>query len=84
MPSGVKYLGIQLNPNWDDIILFNVEPLVQKIILNLDKREKFKLNLWGTINVINMVVAPQFNYASASNFCLCLMHMVWSIGFFKQ
>lgn len=63
-PSGMKYLGIQLNPNLDEIMLSNMEPLLQKIKMNLDKWEKLKLTLWGKINVIKMVVAPQFNYIS--------------------
>lgn len=60
----MKYLGIQLNPNFDEIMLSNMEPLLQKIKMNLDKWGKLKLTLWGKINVINMVVAPQFNYVS--------------------
>lgn len=64
IPSGMKYLGIQLNPNLDEIMLSNMEPLLQKIKMNLDKWGKLKLTLWGKINVIKMVVAPQFNYVS--------------------
>lgn len=64
MPSNMKYLGIQLNPNLEEIMLANMEPLLRKIKMNLDKWEKLKLTLWGKINVIKMVVAPQFNYVS--------------------
>lgn len=64
IPSGMKYLGIQLNTKLDEIMMSNMEPLLQKIKLNLDKWEKLKLSLWGKINVIKMVVAPQFNYVS--------------------
>lgn len=64
IPLGVKYLGIHLNPNLDKVMLSNMEPLLQKIKLNLEKWGKLKLTLWGKINVIRMVVAPQFNYVS--------------------
>lgn len=63
-PSGMKYLGIQLNSNLEEIMMLNMEPLLQKIKINLDKWGKLKLTLWGKINVIKMVVAPQFNYVS--------------------
>ena len=43
MPSCMKYLGIQLNPNLDEIMLSNMEPLLQKIKRNLEKRGKWKL-----------------------------------------
>ena len=37
LPSGLKYLGIQLNSNLDEIMLSNMEPLLQKIKMTLDK-----------------------------------------------
>jgi len=37
LPSGMKYLCIQLNSNPDEIMLSNIEPLLQKIKMNLDK-----------------------------------------------
>lgn len=64
LPLGMKYLGILLNPNLEDIMLSNMEPLLLKIKTNLDKWGKLNLTLWGKINVIKMVVAPQFNYVS--------------------
>ena len=70
MPSDMKYLGIKLNPNLDEIMSANMEPLLQNIKLNLDKWEKLKLTLWGKINVIKMVVAPQFNCVSIDVTCL--------------
>ena len=36
----MKYLGIKLNPNLEEIMLSNMEPLLQKIKLNLDKRKE--------------------------------------------
>lgn len=43
LPSGMKYLGILLNPNLEDIMLSNMEPLLLKIKTNLDK--------WGKLNL---------------------------------
>lgn len=43
--SGMKYLGIQLNPDLDKVMQSNMEPLLQKIKMNLDKCEKLKLTL---------------------------------------
>lgn len=64
VPSGMKYLGIQLNPNLEEIMDMNMGPLLQKIKNNFDQWGKLKLTLWGKIKVIKMVVAPQFNYIS--------------------
>merc|ERR1712131_488742 len=64
VPTGMKYLGIKLNRNLDEIMGDNMAPLLQKIQTNLDKWEKLKLTLWGKVNVIKMVIAPQFNYVS--------------------
>lgn len=60
----MKYLGIQLYPNLEEKMDMKMGPLLQKIKNNVDKWGKLKLTLWGKINVIKMVVAPQFNYIS--------------------
>lgn len=45
-------------------MLLNIEPILHKIRINLEKCGRLKLTLWGKVNVIKMVVAPQFNYVS--------------------
>lgn len=40
----------------------NFDPILQKIKNNLDKGNKIRLTLWGRVNVIKMVVSPQFHY----------------------
>ena len=65
VPVGMKYLGIKLTPDLDKIITLNYEPLLTMIKNNLEKWSALKLSLWGKVNVIKMVVAPQFNYFSA-------------------
>lgn len=45
VPSSMKYLGYHLNPNLEDIIDLNMEPLLCQIKNNLNKWGKLKLNL---------------------------------------
>lgn len=42
----------------------NMDPLLQKMQAKLDSWGKMMLTLWGKINLIKMVVTPQFNYIS--------------------
>ncbi len=60
----MKYLGIKLSEDIDKITALNLNPLLQKIKTNLHKWGKLKLTLWGKINVIKMIVAPQFSYVA--------------------
>lgn len=36
--------------------------MLQKIKTNLEKWQKIKLTLWGKVNIIQIIVAPQLNY----------------------
>lgn len=58
------YLGIKLTPDLGEMTALNFEPLLQNITTNLGKWGKPNLSLWGKINVIKMVITPQFNYIS--------------------
>jgi len=64
IPKGMKYLGVKLTQNVEDIMLLNYEPLLSKIKNNVDKWEQLKLSLWGKVNIVKMIIAPQFNYIS--------------------
>jgi len=64
MHKGIKYLGIHLSPNLENIMNLNMDPLLHKIQAKLDGWKKILLTLWGKINIIKMVIAPQFNYIS--------------------
>ena len=88
VPVGMRYLGIQLHPNLKEIMLLNVQPLLHKMKTNLEKWGKLKLTLWGKVNVIKMVIAPQFNYVSMmlpvemppvifKNFDNIVRHFLW-------
>ena len=59
----MKYLGTKPSSEVEKMPTLNLEPLLQKIKTNLDKWGKLRLTLWGKINVVKMVVAPQLNYA---------------------
>lgn len=58
----MKYLGIELNPGIGEIITTNIETLLNKIKVNLENWSKLHLTLWGKVNTILMVIAPQMNY----------------------
>lgn len=60
--KGMMYLGIRLSRKVEEMPALNLEPVLQKIKTNLDKWGKLRLTLWGKVNVLKMVVAPQFNY----------------------
>uniref|UniRef100_A0A672H0D0 Reverse transcriptase domain-containing protein n=1 Tax=Salarias fasciatus TaxID=181472 RepID=A0A672H0D0_SALFA len=53
------YLSVMVTRNFCDLFKNNLDKL-QK--MNLDKWNKIRLTLWGRVNVIKMVVSPQFNY----------------------
>lgn len=60
--KGIKYLGVKLSQDLGELPWLNLNPLLQKIKTNLEKWVKIKLTLWGKINIIKMIIAPQFNY----------------------
>lgn len=62
--SGMKYLGIRLSAETNNIMQINMSPLLQKRKNDLDKWKSINLTLWGKMNTIKMVVAPKFNYIS--------------------
>lgn len=62
--SGMQYLGIRLTPDIEDMVQTNFSPLLQGIKTNLEKWKVINLSLWGKINTIKMMVAPQVNYIS--------------------
>ena len=62
--KGMKYLGIKLSEDMNEIITLNFNPLLLKIKTNLEKWDKIKLSLRGKINIIKMIIAPQFSYVT--------------------
>ncbi|MCI4381688.1 hypothetical protein PGIGA_G00254930, partial [Pangasianodon gigas] len=78
VPKGMKYLGIKLSRNMEEITALNLHPLLQKFKTNLEKWEKIKLTLWGKISIIKMVTAPQLNYV------LMMLPIKIPNSFFKQ
>lgn len=64
LSSGMKYLGVRLCTNIMDVMHINMTPLLAKIKNSLEKWKTLNLTLWGKINTVKMVIAPQFNYLS--------------------
>lgn len=64
IPKGMVYLGIKISPDFSEMTALNYETLLQKIKTNIGKWGKLNLTLCGKINVVKMVIAPQFNYIS--------------------
>lgn len=62
LPKDMEYLGIKLNSDIKEIITTNLEKLLNKIKTNLEKWDRLNLTLWGKVNTIKMVIAPQINY----------------------
>lgn len=62
VPKGLKYLGVRLSQDLGELPWLNFNLLLQKMKTNLEKWVKIKLTLWGKVNIIKMIVAPQFNY----------------------
>lgn len=60
-PKGMKYLGIRLSRDVEELPLLNLDPLLSTIKTDFEKWEKIKLTLLGKIN-IKMITTPQFNY----------------------
>ena len=58
----MKYLGIELDLDIGEIMTINMEKVLDKIQVNFDNWSKLHLTLWGKVNIIKMVVAPQINY----------------------
>uniref|UniRef100_A0A3P8RWJ4 Reverse transcriptase domain-containing protein n=1 Tax=Amphiprion percula TaxID=161767 RepID=A0A3P8RWJ4_AMPPE len=62
MHKGMKYLGIELDPDIEDILADSMGKLINKIKTNLDKWSKLNLTLWGKVNAVKMVITPLINY----------------------
>ena len=59
VPKGMKYLGIKLSQVVEEMPALNFEPVLVKY---LDKWGTINLTLWGKVNLIKIVISPQFNY----------------------
>lgn len=60
--QGIKYLGIRFPPKISDIMKVNMEPLLEKFKLDIERWSPLHLSLWAKANVLKMTGAPKFNY----------------------
>uniref|UniRef100_A0A3Q1I2A6 Reverse transcriptase domain-containing protein n=1 Tax=Acanthochromis polyacanthus TaxID=80966 RepID=A0A3Q1I2A6_9TELE len=61
-PKGIKYLGIQITPDYKDMVRENIDAQLQKIKSDFSRWTKIRLSLWGKINSIKMMTAPVIYY----------------------
>lgn len=91
LDKGMKYLGIELSPDIEDIVTNNMGKLLNKIKTNLDNWSKLNLTLWGKVNTVKMVIAPLINYYTGMlpmcipqpmllNYNNMIKHFLWGGG----
>ncbi len=61
-PDGFTSLGIKITPDVENIISVNYDPLVKNIIEMLDRWSSLPISMLGRINIIKMLILPQFLY----------------------
>uniref|UniRef100_A0A8C6NVZ4 Reverse transcriptase domain-containing protein n=1 Tax=Nothobranchius furzeri TaxID=105023 RepID=A0A8C6NVZ4_NOTFU len=59
------YLGIDIYPSISNIIKYNFEKTLTKLILDLEKWAKFKNSLCSRVSVIKMNILPRVNFISS-------------------
>ena len=77
----MKYLGLNLTADLSDITEINLMSSLQEMKNNLEDNRNWKiinLTLWGKINTIKMVIAPQFHYISM------MLPVIIPSGIYKQ
>ena len=60
--KGITYLGKLIPRQISDIVKCNLDPLLEKINLDVERWSPLYLSLWGKINVIKMNCAPKLDY----------------------
>lgn len=60
--QGINYLGILFPSEIADIMKVNMEPLLEKFKLDIERWSPLHLSLWAKANILKMTVAPKFNY----------------------
>lgn len=60
--KSIKYLGIQIASDYNNMVKMNLGPLLEKIKIDFGRWSKIHLSLWGKINSIKMMTAPVIFY----------------------
>ena len=60
--NGLKYLGIFLTPDLNNLFETNYSPLIQKLRNDLKKWTSLPTSFFGRINTIKMNILPRLNY----------------------
>uniref|UniRef100_A0A3P9MG76 Reverse transcriptase zinc-binding domain-containing protein n=1 Tax=Oryzias latipes TaxID=8090 RepID=A0A3P9MG76_ORYLA len=59
---GIKYLGITFPPYLSNLVKINIEPLLDRMKIDIERWSQLYLSMWGKVNIIKMVCTPKFNY----------------------
>lgn len=60
--KAIKYLGIHIFPNLNELFKLNHTPLLQEIKDNLERWNKLPLSLIGRISTVKLNILPKINY----------------------
>lgn len=76
LSKSIKYLGIQITSDFNDMAKMNMGPLLEKIKIDFDRWSKIHLSLWGKINSIRMMIAPVVFYF-LTNIPIYIQHLIF-------
>lgn len=62
VPTGFKYLGVNITPNLNDLFQINYMPLLDRIKEEMEHWNLLPLSLLGRISTIKMNILPRFMY----------------------
>lgn len=58
----LRYLGIEIFPSLNEIIKYNYNGVLNKVMNDLDRRSSIQNSLQGRISIIKMNIAPRVNF----------------------
>ena len=61
-PNGLKYLGIYVSLKFEEMIKKNVDPVVNKIRIDLQRWSPLSISLLGRVAIIKMNILPRLLY----------------------
>uniref|UniRef100_A0A3B3YM34 Reverse transcriptase domain-containing protein n=1 Tax=Poecilia mexicana TaxID=48701 RepID=A0A3B3YM34_9TELE len=60
--EGFTYMGIKIDRDIEKMVSINYDPLVQKILVSLERWSEMPISMIGRINIIKMSILPKFLY----------------------
>ena len=65
-PEGMRYLGVNLKSNINDISSFNSRKLIIQIKNDIERWKSLPLSIWGKIDTIKMNIIPRITFLVAA------------------